>query len=220
VKHTCQADSTRGGSRAEKLRRLHAARALAAAAAIAGGTQAYGVPIRYDNPPGAEHFNWIPTGTTGINLDVVLPASGQPVDGSSLSSFGQNVNSTFGRITGRQTGAELQVGGYSTLFLVGVDVGSVIPSGAPWNFKGYSYYTGYGTQLPDNQQTYLGVRFNLGSGSQFGWVGVVRNGRELDAFAWGYETEPGVPVGVGTPEPGTLAALALGAAVLSGRRRR
>lgn len=47
-----------------------------------------------------------------------------------------------------------------------------------------------------------------------------QNTVELDAFAWGYETDPDVPIAAGIPEPGTLAALALGAAAaLAGRRR-
>jgi len=38
----------------------HAARALAAGAALAAGTQAYGDPVRFDNPPPGEpgYFNW------------------------------------------------------------------------------------------------------------------------------------------------------------------
>jgi hypothetical protein len=66
----------------------------------------------------------------------------------------------------------------------------------------------------------MGVRFNDVDGYHYGWISVVRNGLDLDAFAWGYETEPGVPIIAGIPAPGTLAALAFGAVVTRRARKR
>ena len=78
----------------------------------------------------------------------------------------------------------------------------------------------YPTPLPLNQATYLGVRFDPGDGNHYGWIGVEFDGAELEAFAWGYETDPGVPIAAGTPEPGSLALLAFGAGALLRRKRR
>lgn len=193
--------TTRGASPAKKERRKRAAKALAAAGAIAGGTQAYAAPVRFDNPAHGEpgHFHWPHEAPpNAVNLDLALPASEQP--GSiTLSSVLQFNAASYGWV-GREVGtnADVQVGGYSNYFLVGVGAGEAVPSGAPWAARGYSYYPGYGySEIPEGQSTYLGVRFDTGSGTQYGWVGVVRTGLELEAFAWGYETDPGVPIAAG-----------------------
>ena len=63
------------------------------------------------------------------------------------------------------------------------------------------------------QDVYLGARLKLPAQWHYGWIGVTRGGYyglELEAFAWGYETDPGVPIAAGIPEPGTLGMLALG----------
>jgi hypothetical protein len=76
--------------------------------------------------------------------------------------------------------------------------------------------------LPEGLPAYLGVRIsNLagGAGWHYGWIGVIRNAGDLQAFAWGYESEINTPIPAGIPEPGTLAMLAFGAALVAGRRR-
>jgi hypothetical protein len=201
------------------MRRRRAAGALAAGALIAGGTRAYAVPIMYINPPGPSHFNWAPTDSRGISLDMQLPASGQDGLATSPSSFTQDLTISFGRVRGRQAGGELCVGGLYDAFLLGIPGGDLIPGGGLWNGKGYTYYASYGAELPENRPAFLGVRFNLGSGFQYGWIEILRTGRQLDAVSWGYDTTPGVPVRAGFfPEPGTLALLALGAAAVCRRR--
>jgi hypothetical protein len=70
---------------------------------------------------------------------------------------------------------------------------------------------------------YLGVQFSDVDGAHYGWVSVYSYfyiDLNLHAFAWGYETEPGVPIVAGIPAPGTLAALAFGAAVTRRGRKR
>jgi len=191
----------------------HGAAALAAAAVIAAGTSAYATPVRHDNPPGAGHFDWTVDTTW---LDITLPASSQPgveFDETSVWQGGTSVGGDHG------TAFKLQVGGVGDFFLVGVDAGVLIPSGTPWDRVGLIYYSGYGSELPEGQATYLGVQFDPGMGLQYGWIGVERTGLSVDAFAWGYETEVGVSIPAGAPEPGTLAMLALGALGVIRRRR-
>lgn len=221
MKQACKKRPAQSESREWNSRRLRAVLVLTTMAAIAAATPAYAVPVRFDNPPGAGHFDWTPPDpVTDVELDVRLPASSQPGLGSSPSDFGQHVDDTRGQVIGRQPGAELQLGGLYDLFLVGVDELDLIPSGFAWDYTGYTYYSGFGSELPEGQHTYLGLRFDVGNGIQYGWIEVVRTGMELDAFAWGYETDPGVPVAAGAPEPGTLAMLAVGVGALAGRRRR
>ena len=215
MKQTCQTRPARGESRKKKLRRKRAAQALAAGVAIAGGTQVYAVEVMFPNPPGAEHFDW--SAPTDLGLDVTLPASGQPADENGPSRFFQEIRPDHSLV---QSQGMLEIGGAYGLFLLGVDAGEVIPSGAAFGTVGYVYYSGFGSELPEGQPTYLGIKFDLGSGDQYGWIGVVRDYMELDAFAWGYETDPGLPIGAGVPEPGTQAMLAVGAAAMAGRRRR
>lgn len=74
-------------------------------------------------------------------------------------------------------------------------------------YVGYPCYCYYGPYydctsgergiLPEGVETYLGVRFDLGKGTQYGWIKVIRNWVEIDALAWGFETDPGVPIRVG-----------------------
>ena len=68
---------------------------------------------------------------------------------------------------------------------------------------------------------YMGVQFSDVDGDHYGWIGVVRHfPLDFEAFAWGYETEPGVAIIAGIPAPGTLATLAFGAAVTRRSRKR
>ena len=202
-----------------------AVQALAAGAAIAAGTQAYADPIRFDNAAHGEsgHFHWLgPYGVDTNWLDFMQAAEhqpGVPWGNSSLRhAYTTDPKSTVG--TSAAIALKVQVGGAYGDELMGVDAGELIPSGFAWRNAGYAYYAPYGSQLPEGTPTYLGFRFDLGSGYQYGWIGVTRTVEQLEAFAWGYETEAGVPIPAGAiPEPGTLAALALGAAAALTSRR-
>jgi len=189
-----------GGKRALK--------ALAAAGAIGAGTQAYAVPVRFENPPHGEagHFHWAyDMFFPGLWLDVQLPAGEQSsaAGASSLDHWFLGSGSTEeGYLAGKWSGgANLQdLWPYYYPQVVGVGAGESIPSGFLWysyGFTNFNYGGGYESLLPEGVPTYLGVRFNLGAGNQYGWIGVVRTGAQLEAFAWGHETDPGVPIAAG-----------------------
>ena len=195
------------------------AMALAAAAAIASGTVAYASPVRFDNPPGPGHFDWA---AGNVDLDIVLDRDSQPGTAGVPSVISHNP-SDYGLVdgTGASPNPELarDAGGYVLANFNSLDL---IGAGANWGYD-YSFAGDYGpypTVLPEGVNTYIGVRFDLSSGWQYAWVGVNRSGNALDAFAWGYETEVGVSIEAGVPEPGTLALLAVGAVGLAGRRSR
>ena len=217
MKNTRRRKRRANPSRTRSQRGKRTVQALAAGAVIAAGTQAYADPIRFDNPAGEGHFDWADGAEVDyVWLDMTLPAGDQPgTEGP--STLGQRTFETIGRLSGA---VKTEVGGYGDYYAIGVDAGELIPTGAPFAGSADIYYAGY-SELPEGTVTYLGNRLDLGYGFQYGWIGVVRTGRVLDTFAWGYETDPGVPIEAGAiPEPGTLAMLALGATALLGRRRR
>jgi hypothetical protein len=73
--------------------------------------------------------------------------------------------------------------------------------------------------FPPGEERYAGVSFDPGDGVHYGWIGVL-NGAPSEVFAWGYESDAGVPIPAGAPEPGSLALLAMGAGAALRRRRR
>ncbi len=199
----------------QQRRRGMVAAGLAGVAIMVFTAAAGASPIRFDNPSGEGHFEWFGGSQNDpIGLDVTLPADEQTgAWGDGILSFGQMNNPpTTGHVAAYWNTSGLQVGGDGDYALIGVDAGDPIPSGSAWKGNGEIYYEGYGSQLPEGVPTYLGVYFPVDDGTHYGWIGVVRqNTLELDAFAWGYETEAGVPIAAGAvPEPGTLSLLACG----------
>lgn len=185
----------------KKQRRKRAAKVLAAAGAIAGGTQAYAAPVRFDNPPHGEpgHFHWAkPNGDNSNLLDITAPADAQPgePDEFTATALGHVYTGIWGIVFNGLEPIELETTG---IFLAGVASGELIPGGHEWRCCPYTYYAGFGYEsfLPEGAQTYLGVRFDTGAGWQYAWVGVVRTGQQVEAFAWGYESDPGVPIAAG-----------------------
>jgi hypothetical protein len=186
--------------------------------------------IRFDNPPGPDHFVWYGGGGSGFSLEITSDAASQT--GAPTDTAFSQVNGTYfsNYVNAPAAGGDaLQVGGDSDVFLVSVDEGTPIPSGLPWR-QTICYIDvveyGYPSLLPEGVPTYLGAQITLGDGIHYGWIGVVMDHRPdptspetLDAFAWGYETTPDTPIIAGIPEPATLTLLALGAAALSFRRR-
>ncbi len=182
-------------------------------------------PVRFDNPAGAGHFVWFGgTEADPIGLNITLGAGNQTGSAAGLSTFNQG-NTADGAHVLTPIGApsRLHIHGDPAVFLVGFDFGESIPSAFGWDTHGWSNHTALPTwHLPWDEPTYVGVKIDLGSGDQYGWIGVEFSSADLtlDTFAWGYETEVGVPIEAGVPEPGTLALLAFGALAATRRQRR
>ena len=200
---------------------LTSAAAFVVALAITTPTDA--APIRFDNPAGPNHFVWAAPAPQAIWLDVTASPTDQLGVGSP-SAFRQLADvdgSSNVAGLGGPNGGEMQIDSTFQFFVEGVDFGVAIPSGLPWAQGGSIITPGFSEMnIPDVGTGYLGVRFDLGAGDQFGWIGVNRSGNQLDAFAWGYETEPGAPIAAGVPEPGTLSLLVIGSRALLRRRKR
>ncbi len=181
-------------------------------------------PVYFDNPAGAGHFDWFGGGSIGLN--VTLSAGEQTGIINEPATFHQTNLAGYSNVSapfpgGTQQGA-VQVYGSPEVFLPGLDLGELIPSGFAWSDFGLTNHPSFPDyHVPYDVPTYLGVSFDLGSGDQYAWIGVELSSTDntLDAFAWGYETEVGVPIAAGVPEPGTLALLAFGAGALLRRRR-
>ena len=202
---------------------LTAAASLVVALVIT--TPADAAPIRFDNLAGPGHFDWAPLVGETNSLNITLPASAQPGVDNGPSSFRQLNNDPLGTLEGSTGFRELQAGGSHPALVWASQLGDPIPANPlptnhSWMTTVLSIHPALGTNLTEGEQSYIGVRFDLGSGWQHGWIGVVRTGSELDAFAWGYETEPGIPIAAGVPEPGTLSLLAIAGGALMRRRRR
>ncbi len=195
---------------------------LAAAAMIAVGTQAYGEVIRFDNPASGDpgHFAWSHTSESDplAWLDITRPSTDQG-GGFGPTSIVQSDGSTGQSFHG----GDAYIGNSGGFYYGLTDsfaAGALIDGSVTFEQRAYHYYNGASnlTASPN----YIAVRFQDIDGAHYGWIGVTRNGIQLDAFAWAYETEAGVGIvtGAGVPVPGSLAALAFGAVVLRRSRNR
>jgi len=222
MKKTHERRGSKGEGAKKKERRKRAAKALAAAGAIAGGTYAYAEPVRFDNPPHGEagHFHW-PTSTGGFlnMLDIAVPASDQPGSAYDPTTMQNVVSGSASRFsTYINAGLKLQATKHNnaTAFALAMNAGDPIPNpsigeciyyGDPFCFsnKGYLYYPGY-PYIPEGVPTYLGAAAGntfcaAYNNCQYGWIKVFRTGAEVEALAWGFESTPGVPINAGDPQP-------------------
>ena len=200
-------------------------------AAAAGGAQAS--IIRFDNPPGPGHFEWEPpAGGQNVLLNITHAHNDQGQPLATPGSFRQvwsgvsNISVGGSSSTLNRIQAWLVPSGTFSM-VSSADFGTLLPLPTPNVFGVSGFVHRDSTPAGDPEwafdegvEKYLSVKFDLGGGDQFGWIGVVRTGNLLDAFAWGYETTPGVPIAAGAPEPGSLALLAFGAVGAMTRRGR
>jgi hypothetical protein len=189
--------------------------------ALAASASSHAAIVVFLNPAGPGHYQWGDSvGGPNWILDVTLPASSQDGTTGSPSAYYHTTGSPSD-VGGWDIPAQIHTGGISDAFLVGFNEGDSIPAAYAWTSHGFVMFEGFGSELPEGVETYLGIRFDLGDGYRHGWIGVVRTGFDLETFAWGYETTPGVAIaaGAGIPAPGALSLLAL-AGVTCGRRRR
>jgi hypothetical protein len=197
---------------------------LAAAAAIAAGTQAYAEPIRFDNPaPGG--FGW------GANrwLDITKAYWDQmplEIGPSKVGQLRASYNYYQYHIAKAFTSGGADVVASPTI-TKNLSQSTVVDGS--WQFSNHANHVVYSTgqhgtfvttYFSNGSVGYMGVRFLDVDGYHYGWISVVRYGLNFSAFAWGYETEPGVGIIAGIPAPGTLAALAFGAVVTRRGRKR
>ncbi len=88
-----------------------------------------------------------------------------------------------------------------------------------WRPNGAGVRAGFAWDLfTIGTSAFAGFRFNLGNGTQYGWVNltILPNLGGVRLNGWAYETTVGasIPVGATIPEPGTNALLGLGALAL------
>ena len=194
--------------------------ALAAVLLTLAATHANASVVSFQNPVGAGHFDWgaLSPGPDGW-LDITAPAASQPPAASGPGVF-LHTNASPSFVSGIALTDKVEVEANFNLLAAGLDPGTSIPSGLATLEEGIVFFDSVGSDIQEGVPEYLGVSFDLGGGTQYGWIGVVRTGTDLDPFAWGYETKPGVPIAAGVPEPTTLALFAIAAGSLFIRRRR
>jgi hypothetical protein len=209
---------------------------LAAAAAIAAGTQAYAEVIIFINPPEGEpgHFDWLMSPDEfdpAIWLDITRPSTDQ---GGLVgpSSIGQvYVTNSLFRWSQTSGGASVFALFWDftpfwpgTVYTFSLSFESAAAHWREATSPPGGFGSDFGYYFPYYGDKYVGVRFSDVDGFHYGWVGVrgagVGGWWRFQAFAWGYQTEPGVPITAGIPAPGTLAALAFGAVVTRRGRKR
>jgi len=222
MKEKRKARGSKGEGAKKKERRKRAAKALAAAGAIAGGTYAYAEPVRHDNPPHGEagHFHWPGGGGSAGILGITLPPAEQPgyfYDPGSIAQLVRSPTSDFysygyGGLKLQATYPMYMPGG----FALSVNKGDPIPNantgfscyyGYPFCLSSTGYFVyGGASYIPEGVPTYLAAAVGSAYCAQqgncrYGWIGVVRTGTELEAFAWALESTPNTPICAGCPQP-------------------
>lgn len=199
--------------------------AAAGLAALILAAPAQADPIRFDNPAHGQpgHFEWAveaPTATHYLRVNLPVESQGDlPEPGVAGAYNHKYVLADSASTIGRGTAGQVQKGGVHTATIAAFDFGQTVPSATfTWGNSGTVTSPVTGTNFPEGLEKYVGVNFTGGDGVHYGWIGVVRTGLQLDAFAWGYETTPGTPIPAGAPEPGTLALLAFGAVAAMRRK--
>lgn len=156
--------------------------------------QADARPKRFNNSRDADRFIWM------IHiLDLTKPYDQQPP--GMVTAPGQVRHMLYENDVMSMLGGKRIEYDPDTGYVMPVPAGASVPTGAEFSHGTIAYVAaettdGVISMLPENERSYIGVRFDRGLGIQYGWIGVVRHGMELEAFAWGYETVAGVPITV------------------------
>ena len=203
---------------------------LGGAAILASGSQAYSAVISVTPPPDL----------ADLGEGTVNPGPGDfdhtdwDLDGDGTIDFGFNYrnvdNPQFTWQSNIWTDGTNGVVGYVGFFLDYADnltAGTVVDGSS--TFVGttdqvalgseylYTPYGGFGS-VDDIVRGFVGLRFQMADGVHYGFVEIeTGEGFGLTFHSAAYESEP--DVGITIPEPGSLAALALGAVALLKRRR-
>ena len=93
-----------------------------------------------------------------------------------------------------------------------------------------AFFTYSPLSLMQSKNAYIGIEFEIHENIHYGWIHYIGfhspdSGIPLDVLggfinSWAYESEPGVPIIVGVPEPSTAILLMLGGIALVCRRNR
>ncbi len=188
-------------------------KALAAAAAVAGGTHAYADVVRFEN---TGEFDWRPSECGGhLWLDITKAAddqSGQrgPTSFSQWYYYGtcndpeKAGNYMYAGGSGGDGALWAQADGYSGT-LDALEGGTLIGPDSAWGDR--STFSMYRSQCcysndwgPLGTIAYAGVQFKIGGQVHYGYIHAEMTdprAAQLKALAWGYESEPNTPIAAG-----------------------
>jgi hypothetical protein len=190
---------------------------MAVAVAMTGLSHSYGAVV-VTVPPS-------PIPTVAAFPAVFYDLDGNGTDDMSLQNDGLSV---WGRSGGpsRLLGDPLFLGFRAVAVPEGAFIGIDTTPGTEWTTDRVSLNAcsnGSCSGDYDGGIDYLGVEFEISGATHYGWLEI--ESAETFTFAlvhrWAYETEPGVGIVAGIPEPGTGALVLVGATLgLAARRRR
>lgn len=215
---------------------------LAGAVAIAGGTAAYGQIIVVSTPADfvvsagtatAPSVNWDVNGdgindftfgyrypNTATGSGVIWQANMNPFTGSAATNGVIGYTGPFIRYgSALAAGFSIGTGGaFSTVTQVALG-SRYLSGGVP------TYYGGFAASIAPGTLAYAGFRFNDSGGQvHYGWILLSVGPGSIDFVSAAYQSTSNTAILAGAvPEPGTMAALAIGAVGVVGavvRRRR
>jgi hypothetical protein len=108
---------------------------------------------------------------------------------------------------------------YPDVLSVSERIGNRKPFGAATYYNASYGNDGWLSNFPTDAGRYVGLKFSLGTDVHFGWARLSGAGEDMTLDAFGYNDAAGVPSHI-TPEPSSMALLAMGAAGLGTWRRR
>lgn len=203
-------------------KRLNAYSTLAAATAVAGGT-VNAANVYWDiadlSSDGSANKIWfnMPEGSAGVSAGPIVDAEGEfrmYMGGGGTSGFIGQAPGVAGGFAGSIDGS-----GYVTPTVMtsgasvsgGLTFGAYASGGSDWAY------------VPTGFDGYLGIQFEIGGETHYGWAEVLNSAGEVTLKSFGYNTTAdtaAVPnLATQVPEPSSLALLALGATGLMRRRR-